>query len=215
VAKLFAHWITINYRESYGMFACNGILFNHESSRRGETFVTRKVTRGMCNVSQGLDECIFLGNLNALRDWGHARDYVQAQWLMLQQDEPRDFVIATGQQYSVRQFVIWSAEELGITLRFEGNGVDEVGIVDAVSGKVETKLNKGDVIVRIDPRYFRPAEVESLVGDPTAAREQLGWVPKTTAQEMCAEMIVTDLDAARRHALLLAHGFNSGAKREQ
>ena len=214
VAKLYAHWITINYRESYGIYACNGILFNHESSRRGETFVTRKITRGMSNVSQGLDECLFLGNLDALRDWGHARDYVRAQWLMLQQDEPRDFVIATGQQYSVRQFVIWAAEELGVALRFEGSGVDEVGIVDTVSGAVETRLSAGDVIVRIDPRYFRPAEVESLVGDATAAREQLGWTPATTAREMCAEMMVTDLDAARRHALLLAHGYNPNAAKE-
>jgi GDPmannose 4,6-dehydratase len=168
----------------------------------------------MCYVSQGLDDCIFLGNLDALRDWGHARDYVRAQWLMLQQDEPRDFVIATGQQYSVRQFVIWAAEELGITLRFEGSGVDEVGIVDTVSGAVETRLKPGDVIVRIDPRYFRPAEVESLVGDATAAREMLGWRPETTAQEMCAEMMATDLDAARRHALLISHGYNLNAVKE-
>src|SRR4029079_7835343 len=200
VAKLYAHWITINYRESYGIYACNGILFNHESSRRGETFVTRKITRGMCYVSQGLDECIFLGNLDALRDWGHARDYVRAQWLMLQQDQPRDFVIATGQQYSVRQFVIWAAAELGMTLRFEGSGVEEVGIVDTVSGKIETRLRPGDDIVRIDPRYFRPAEVESLVGDASAARKMLAWKPETTAQEMCAEMMATDLAAARRHA---------------
>ena len=214
VAKLYAHWITINYRESYGIFACNGILFNHESSRRGETFVTRKITRGMCYVSQGLQDCIFLGNLDALRDWGHARDYVRAQWLMLQQNEPRDFVIATGHQYSVRQFAIWAAEELGVTLRFEGSDVDEVGIVDSVSGVIETQLKPGDVIVRIDPRYFRPAEVESLVGDASAAREMLGWKPETTAREMCAEMMVTDLDAARRHALLLAHGYNPNAAKE-
>jgi GDPmannose 4,6-dehydratase len=168
----------------------------------------------MANVSQGLDECLFLGNLDALRDWGHARDYVRAQWLMLQQDTPRDFVIATGQQYSVRQFVLWAAEELGVTLRFEGSGVDEVGIVDSVSGKVETKLKPGEVIVRIDPRYFRPAEVESLVGDATAARELLGGVPQTTAREMCAEMMQADLDTARRDALLLAHGYNPGAVKE-
>jgi GDPmannose 4,6-dehydratase len=214
VAKLYAHWITINYRESYGIYACNGILFNHESSRRGETFVTRKITRGMCYVSQGLDECIFLGNLDALRDWGHARDYVRAQWLMLQQDEPRDFVIATGQQYSVRQFVVWAAAELGVTLRFEGDGVEEVGIVDTVSGAVETRFKPGDVIVRIDPRYFRPAEVESLIGDASAAREMLGWKPETTAQEMCAEMMATDLEAARRHALLIAHGYSLNAAKE-
>jgi GDPmannose 4,6-dehydratase len=215
VAKLFAHWITINYRESYGIYACNGILFNHESSRRGETFVTRKITRGMSNVSQGLDECIFLGNLDALRDWGHARDYVRAQWLMLQQDEPRDFVIATGQQYSVRQFVIWAAEEIGVTLRFEGSGVHEVGVVDSVSGTIETRLRPGDAIVRVDPRYFRPAEVESLVGDATAAREQLGWQPEMTARQMCAEMMRADLDTARRHALLLAHGYDPGVAREK
>ena len=214
VAKLYAHWITINYRESYGIYACNGILFNHESSRRGETFVTRKITRGMANVSQGLEECFFLGNLDALRDWGHARDYVRAQWLMLQQDEPRDFVIATGQQYSVRQFVVWAAEELGVTLRFEGSGVDEVGVVDSVSGAVETRFKPGDVVVRIDPRYFRPAEVESLVGDATAARQALGWEPQTTAREMCSEMIACDLQAARRTALLVAHGYNSGVLKD-
>jgi len=214
VAKLYAHWITINYRESYGMYACNGILFNHESSRRGETFVTRKITRGVANVSQGLEECLFLGNLDALRDWGHARDYVRAQWLMLQQDEPRDFVIATGQQFSVRQFVIWAAEEIGVTLRFEGSGVDEIGLVESVSGKVETRLQPGDIVLRIDPRYFRPAEVESLVGDATAAREELGWEPETTAHEMCAEMMRADLDSARRDALLMAHGYNPNVAKE-
>ena len=214
VAKLYAHWITINYRESYGMYACNGVLFNHESLRRGETFVTRKITRGLANVSQGLEDCLYLGNLDAMRDWGHARDYVRAQWLMLQQDQPRDFLIATGQQYSVRQFVIWAAEELGITLRFESEGVDEVGIVDAVSGTVDTSRRAGDVIVRIDPRYFRPAEVESIVGDSTTAREMLGWAPQTTAREMCAEMMAADLDTARRHALLLAHGYNPAMSRE-
>src|SRR4029078_1515485 len=220
VAKLYAHWITINYRESYGIYACNGILFNHESSRRGETFVTRKITRGMSNVSQGLDECVFLRHLDAprawgpgrayvrdaRRDWGHAPDYVRAQWLMLQQDEPRDFVIATGQQYSVRQFVVWAAEELGITLRFEGTGVEEGGVGDSVSGTVETRLRPGDVILRIDPRYFRPAEVQSLIGDATAAREMLGWQPETTPREMCAEMMAADLESARRTALLVAHG---------
>jgi GDPmannose 4,6-dehydratase len=214
VAKLYAHWITINYRESYGMYACNGILFNHESSRRGETFVTRKITRGIANVSQGLEDCLFLGNLDALRDWGHARDYVRAQWLMLQQDEARDFVIATGQQYSVRQFVIWAAEEIGVTLRFDGSGVDEVGMIESVSGKVETRLRPGDVVVRIDPRYFRPAEVESLVGDATGARTALGWEPETTAREMCAEMMCADLETARRDALLMAHGYNPNVVKE-
>jgi GDPmannose 4,6-dehydratase len=214
VAKLFAHWITVNYREAYGFYACNGLLFNHESPRRGETFVTRKITRGLCNISQGLEDCLYLGNLDALRDWGHARDYVRMQWLMLQQEKPRDFVIATGQQYSVRQFLIWAAEELGLTLRFAGAGVDEVGIVDSVSGVVETRLRPGDVIVRIDPRYFRPAEVESLLGDATAAREMLGWQPRITAREMCTEMMAADLETARRHALLRAHGYNSSITRE-
>ena len=214
VAKLYAHWITINYREAYGLFACNGLLFNHESPRRGETFVTRKITRGLSNISQGLEECLFLGNMDALRDWGHARDYVRMQWLMLQQDEPRDFVIATGEQHSVRQFVIWAAEELGVTLRFEGEGVEEVGIVDAVDGSVETKLAPGDVVVRVDPRYFRPAEVESLLGDPTAARELLGWEPEVGVREMCREMMAADLDSARRHALLRSHGFRASVSRE-
>jgi GDPmannose 4,6-dehydratase len=214
VAKLYAHWITINYREAYGIFACNGLLFNHESPRRGETFVTRKITRGLSNISQGLEDCLYLGNLDALRDWGHARDYVRMQWLMLQQDEPRDFVIASGRQHSVRQFVIWAAEELGVTLRFEGEGVDEVGIVDSISGAVETSLRVGDAIVRIDPRYFRPAEVESLLGDATAARETLGWEPEISAREMCAEMMATDLEAARRHALLSSHGFAPSITRE-
>ena len=214
VAKLFAHWITVNYREAYGIFACNGLLFNHESPRRGETFVTRKITRGLCNISQGLEDCLYLGNLDALRDWGHARDYVRMQWLMLQQDEPRDFVIATGQQYSVRQFVIWAADELGVTLRFVGTGTDEVGIVDSLSGTVETGLHAGDVIVRIDPRYFRPAEVESLLGDATAARETLGWTPQITAREMCTEMMAADLETARRHALLREHGYTPSITRE-
>jgi GDPmannose 4,6-dehydratase len=214
VAKLYAHWITVNYREAYGLFACNGLLFNHESPRRGETFVTRKITRGLANVSQGLERCLFMGNLNALRDWGHARDYVAMQWLMLQQEEPRDFVIATGQQHTVRQFILWAAGELGLSLRFEGEGVDEVGIVDAVNGAVETALKPGDVIVRIDPRYFRPTEVETLLGDPSAARKELGWAPTSTVREMCAEMVRADLDTARRDALLRAHGFTPALPRE-
>jgi GDPmannose 4,6-dehydratase len=208
VAKLYAYWIAVNYRESYGMYACNGILFNHESPRRGETFVTRKITRGLANIAQGLENCLYMGNIDALRDWGHAKDYVRMQWMMLQQDEPDDFVIATGKQYSVREFVTWSAAELGITLRFEGNGVDEFAVVAAVSGDMAPAVKVGDVIMRIDPRYFRPAEVETLLGDPTKAKVKLGWVPEITAQEMCAEMVAADLVAARRHALLRAHGLD-------
>jgi len=214
VAKLYAHWITINYREAYGLYACNGILFNHESPRRGETFVTRKITRGLANVALGLQPCIFLGNLDALRDWGHAHDYVEMQWLMLQQDEPRDYVIASGQQHSVRDFVVWAAEELGAVLRFEGEGTEEVGIVAEVDGSVETQLKVGDTVVRVDPRYFRPAEVETLLGDPDAARKQLGWEPKVSARAMCAEMMAYDLDSARREALLRAHGYSSAVPRE-
>lgn len=206
VAKLYAYWITVNYRESYGMFACNGILFNHESPRRGETFVTRKITRALANISQGLEPCLYLGNMDALRDWGHAKDYVRMQWMMLQQDTPEDYVIATGVQHSVRDFVRWSAAELGIVLRFEGLGVDEVGIVDSVDRTISTVLNVGDVIVRVDPRYFRPAEVETLLGDPSKAKEKLGWTPEITVQEMCAEMVREDLKAAQRHALLKSHG---------
>lgn len=208
VAKLYSYWITVNYREAYGMYACNGILFNHESPRRGETFVTRKITRGVANIAQGLEDCLYMGNIDALRDWGHAKDYVRMQWMMLQQDAAEDFVIATGKQYSVRQFITWSAAELGITLRFEGDGVNEVGIVDAVQGNDAPAVTPGDVILRIDPRYFRPAEVETLLGDPTKAKEKLGWEPQITAQEMCAEMIVQDLRAAKRHALLKEHGYD-------
>lgn len=214
VAKLFAHWITINYREAHGLYACNGILFNHESPRRGETFVTRKITRGIANISQGIENCLYMGNLDALRDWGHARDYVEMQWLMLQQDQPRDFVIATGQQHSVREFLVWAAEEIGVTIRFEGEGVEEIGVVDSVSGAVETTLKPGDVIVRIDPRYFRPSEVATLLGDPSLARELLGWTPRTTARELCAEMMQADLAAARRSTLLTSHGYPSDMSRE-
>ena len=209
VAKLYAYWITVNYREAYGLYACNGLLFNHESPRRGETFVTRKITRGLANISQGLERTIFMGNLDALRDWGHARDYVKVQWMMLQQDHPEDFVIATGQQYSVRQFIIWSAEELGITLRFDGKGTGERGVVEAVTGNIADAVKPGDVIVRVDSRYFRPAEVESLLGDASKAREKLGWVPEITARTMCAEMVAVDLETARSHALLKAHGFDT------
>jgi GDPmannose 4,6-dehydratase len=206
VAKLYAYWITVNYREAYGMYACNGILFNHESPRRGETFVTRKITRGMANIAQGLEPCLFMGNLDALRDWGHAKDYVRMQWMMLQQDEPDDFVIATGVQYSVRDFIRWTAAELGLTLRFEGHGVDEHAVVDTIEGDMAPALKPGDVVVRVDPRYFRPAEVETLLGDPAKAKEKLGWVPEITAQEMCAEMVAEDLKVAQRHAFLKAHG---------
>jgi GDPmannose 4,6-dehydratase len=207
-AKMYAYWITVNYREAYGMYACNGILFNHESPRRGETFVTRKITRGLANIAQGLESCIYMGNLDALRDWGHAKDYVRMQWMMLQQDAPDDFVIATGLQYSVRQFIEWSAEELGVTLKFEGNGVDEIATVTSIFGDKAPALKVGDVIVRIDPRYFRPTEVETLLGDPTKAKEKLGWVPEITVQEMCAEMVASDLAQAKQHALLKKHGYS-------
>ncbi|HET6527084.1 MAG TPA: GDP-mannose 4,6-dehydratase [Sphingopyxis sp.] len=208
VAKLYAYWITVNYREAYGLYACNGILFNHESPRRGETFVTRKITRGLSNIAQGLENCLYMGNIDALRDWGHAKDYVRMQWMMLQQDHPEDFVIATGVQYSVREFILWSAAELGITLRFEGEGVEEKAIVEAVSGESAPAVKEGDVIVRIDPRYFRPAEVETLLGDPTKAKERLGWVPEITVQQMCAEMVAEDLRAAKRHRLLRENGLD-------
>jgi GDPmannose 4,6-dehydratase len=206
-AKMYAYWITINYREAYGIYACNGILFNHESPRRGETFVTRKITRGLANIAQGLESGLYMGNLDALRDWGHAKDYVRMQWMMLQQAEPEDFVIATGVQYSVRQFIQWSAEELGITLRFEGEGVDERAIVAAITGDKAPALKVGDVVVSIDPRYFRPTEVETLLGDPAKAKERLGWVPEITVQEMCREMVAADLAQARQHALLKQHGY--------
>ncbi|MFW1677441.1 GDP-mannose 4,6-dehydratase [Pontibacter sp. JAM-7] len=208
VAKLYAYWIVVNYREAYGIYACNGILFNHESPRRGETFVTRKITRGLANISQGLESCLYMGNLDALRDWGHAKDYVRMQWLMLQQDTPEDFVIATGKQYSVRQFIEWSAIELGITLRFEGAGVDEVAVVESVSGDKASAVSPGDIVVRVDPRYFRPTEVETLLGDPSKARDLLGWVPEISVQEMCAEMVSEDLKVACRHALLKKHGYD-------
>ncbi len=209
VAKLYAYWITVNYREAYGMYACNGILFNHESPRRGETFVTRKITRGLANIAQGLESCLFMGNLDALRDWGHAKDYVRMQWMMLQQEHPEDFVIATGVQYSVREFIRWSAAELGIILEFVGDGVDETAVVAAVDRRREDKapsLKVGDIVVRIDPRYFRPTEVETLLGDPSKAKNKLGWVPEIAAQEMCAEMVAADLAEARRNVLLQKHG---------
>ncbi len=208
-AKLYSYWITVNYREAYGMYACNGILFNHESPRRGETFVTRKITRGMANISQGLDECLYMGNIDSLRDWGHAKDYVKMQWMMLQQDEPQDFVIATGVQYSVREFIAWSASELGIMLRFEGSGIDEVAIVEKITGADNPGVKVGDVVVKIDPRYFRPTEVESLLGDPSKAKELLGWKPEISAQEMCSEMVRADLVEAKKIALLETNGFKS------
>ena len=208
VAKLYAYWITVNYREAYGMYACNGILFNHESPRRGETFVTRKITRGLANIAQGLEGCLYMGNLDSLRDWGHAKDYVRMQWLMLQQEQAEDYVIATGLQYSVRDFVRWSAAELGLELRFEGSGLDEVGVVAGITGDCAPALQVGAVVVRVDPRYFRPAEVDSLLGDVSKARNQLGWEPEITAQQMCAEMVAEDLKVARRHAFLKANGHD-------
>jgi len=206
-AKLYAYWITVNYREAYGIFACNGILFNHESPRRGETFVTRKITRGLANIAQGLEDCLYMGNINALRDWGHAKDYVRMQWMMMQQEKPDDFVIATGKQYTVRQFIEWSAAELGIFLNFEGLGVEEKAIVTKIDGDFAPALTVGDVIVRIDPRYFRPTEVNSLLGDPTKAKKKLGWFPEITAQDMCKEMVLNDLSEARQNLILKEHGY--------
>jgi GDPmannose 4,6-dehydratase len=207
VAKMYAYWIVVNYREAYGMFACNGILFNHESPRRGETFVTRKITRGLCNIALGLEKCIYMGNLDALRDWGHAKDYVRMQWMMLQQDQAEDFVIASGVQYSVRQFIEWSAAELGITLRFEGKGINEIAIIESVTGDKAPAIKPGQIVVQIDPRYFRPSEVETLLGDPSKAKAKLGWIPEISAQEMCKEMVVLDLSEAKRHMLLKTKGY--------
>ncbi|UWP88865.1 GDP-mannose 4,6-dehydratase [Aliiroseovarius crassostreae] len=208
VAKMYAYWITVNYRESYGVYACNGILFNHESPRRGETFVTRKITRGLSNIAMGLEPCLYMGNIDALRDWGHSRDFVRMQWMMLQQEMAEDFVIATGVQHSVRDFIRWSARELGLELAFSGTGMDEIATVAAITSNKAPALRVGDVILRIDPRYFRPAEVETLLGDPSKAKAKLGWEPKITAQEMCAEMVEEDLKAARRTALLKEHGLD-------
>lgn len=207
VAKMYAYWIVVNYREAYGMYACNGILFNHESPRRGETFVTRKITRGLANIAQGLEQCLYMGNLDALRDWGHAKDYVRMQWMMLQQSQADDFVIATGVQYSVRQFIQWSAEELGLTLKFDGEGVNETATVAVIKGDKAPGLKVGDVIVKIDPRYFRPTEVETLLGDPSKAKAKLGWTPEITVQQMCAEMVAADLEEAKKHAILKQHGY--------
>ncbi|MDG2252663.1 MAG: GDP-mannose 4,6-dehydratase [Methylophilaceae bacterium] len=206
VAKMYAYLIVVNYRESYDLFACNGILFNHESPRRGETFVTRKITRALCNIAQGLEKCLYMGNINALRDWGHAKDYVRMQWMMLQQKTPEDFCIATGVQHSIRDFILWSASELGINIRFEGDGLDEVGIVESINGDDAPGIRIGDVIIKIDSRYFRPAEVDSLLGSPKKAKEKLGWIPEINAKEMCTEMINEDLLSAKRNAFLIKNG---------
>ncbi len=208
VAKMYAYWITVNYREAYGFYACNGIMFNHESPRRGETFVTRKITRGLTNIVLGLEPCLYMGNIDALRDWGHAKDYVRMSWMMLQQDSPDDFIIATGKQHSVRDFIIWSAKELGLTLDFNGHGVDETATIAAITGDTVRALKVGDVILRIDPRYFRPAEVKALLGDPAKAKAKLGWMPEITAQDMCAEMVAEDLNIAHRNALLKDPGLD-------
>lgn len=208
VAKMYAYWITINYRESYGIYACNGILFNHESPRRGETFVTRKITRAIANIALGLEKCLYLGNMDALRDWGHAKDYVRMQWIMLQQTQAEDFVIATGQQISVREFVRMAAKKIGITLAFSGTGINEVATITAVIGNDAPAVKVGDIVVGVDPRYFRPAEVETLLGDPTKAQQKLGWSPEITVEEMCAEMMASDLQQAKQHALLRANGFD-------
>lgn len=214
VAKLYAYWITVNYREAYGMYACNGILFNHESPRRGETFVTRKITRALAEISQGRQQALLLGNLDALRDWGHARDYVEMQWLMLQQAQPDDFVIATGRQYSVRHFVELAASELGIVIRWEGSGLNEIGVIASISGANCSGARVGQIIVAVSPEYFRPTEVETLLGDPSKAREKLGWVPKTSFEAMVQEMVAHDLDSARRNRLMESHGFKVASSLE-
>ncbi len=208
VAKLYSYWIVVNYREAYGLYACNGILFNHESPRRGETFVTRKITRGLANISQGLEKSIYMGNLDSMRDWGHAKDYVKMQWLMLQQDEPEDFVIATGNQYSVRDFINFTAEHMGIEIIFKGSGIDEVGVVGEFDKKNNPGLKKGEEIIKIDPRYFRPSEVNSLLGDASKAKKKLGWSPSISINELCKEMIDEDLQVAKRDKLLLKSGYS-------
>ena len=209
VAKLYAYWICVNYRESYGIFACNGILFNHESPKRGETFVTRKITRGLASISLGLQDCLYMGNINALRDWGHAKDYVFMQWMMLQQEEPKDYVIATGKQHSVKEFIVWAAGFLGIDIEFRGTGVDEVGVVANLTGKMASQVDIGQEIIKIDPRYFRPAEVETLLGDCSKAKKDLGWEAKITAKQMCEEMVQEDYKVAQRIVLLKKHGLSS------
>jgi GDPmannose 4,6-dehydratase len=214
VAKMYAYWIVVNYREAYGMYACNGILFNHESPRRGETFVTRKITRGIANIAYGLEDCLYMGNIDSMRDWGHTKDYVRMQWMMLQQDKPDDFVIATGKQISVRSFITMAAKISGIELEFSGSGVDEVATVTAVDPEQAPGVKVGDVIVRIDSRYFRPAEVDSLLGDPSKAKQELGWQPEITVEEMCAEMVRSDLLHARQQALLREHGYDVSVTKE-
>ncbi len=209
VAKQYAYWITVNYREAYGIYACNGILFNHESPLRGETFVTRKITRALSRILVGLQDCLYLGNMNALRDWGHAQDYVEMQWLMLQQDEPEDFVIATGHQYSVRQFVELAAEKLGFSLEWRGSAEDEIGVIKDIFAKDQTASKIGDEIVRVDKRYYRPTEVETLLGDPTRAKEKLGWVPKIPFDELVAQMVAEDLNIAKRDSLVQKSGFKT------
>ncbi len=214
VAKMYAYWITVNYREAYGIYACNGILFNHESPRRGETFVTRKITRALARLCLGLQDCLYLGNLDAKRDWGHAKDYVEMQWLMLQQDQPDDFVIATGEQYSVRDFINAAAKELGFVVKWEGSGIDEVGLVSMVHDGSWTGLVAGKPIVRVDPRYFRPTEVETLLGDPTKAKQKLGWEPKVKFHDLVAEMVREDVRIARRDRLVSQNGFRAMAYHE-
>jgi len=212
VAKMYAYWITVNYREAYGMYACNGVLFNHESPLRGETFVTRKITRAISRIALGLQDCLYLGNMSALRDWGHARDYIEMQWLMLQQDVAEDFVIATGVQYSVRQFVDFAAKELGIVIEFSGEAEAEIGTVKAiepVNGEIKASCKVGDVIVKVDPRYYRPTEVETLLGDPTKAKQKLGWTPKTSLQELVKEMVEADFATARKDSLVRQAGFQT------
>ena len=207
VAKLYAYWMTVNYREAYGIYACNGILFNHESERRGETFVTRKITRGLANIAQGLEQCLYMGNMDALRDWGHAKDYVRMQWLMLQQAQAKDYVIATGVQCSVRDFVRRAAGNLGLDIVFENRGIDEFAVVVKVVGDLAPAVRVGDVVVKVDPRYFRPTEVESLLGDAARAKEDLGWEPDITLDQLVNEMVLSDLNHAKRQALLKSHGF--------
>jgi len=214
VAKLYAYWITVNYREAYGMYACNGILFNHESPVRGETFVTRKITRALARIRLGLQQCLYMGNLDARRDWGHARDYVEAQWLMLQQSQPEDFVIATGIQHSVRDFIVRAADRLGIVVEWEGNGLKETGVVRRVADAAATSLRPGQTIVRVDPRYFRPTEVETLLGDASKARTKLGWTPKISFDDLIAEMVDADLTAAKRDALIRRHGYAAPNRHE-
>jgi GDPmannose 4,6-dehydratase len=208
IAKMYAHWITINYREAYGIYACNGILFNHESPRRGETFVTRKITSGLAEIVCGLRSCLYLGNLDANRDWGHAKDYVQMQWMMLQQEKPEDYVIATGRQASVRDFIKLVAMHLGVQMRFEGTGPKEVGIVDSVNADDRCRVKPGDQIIRVDPRYFRPTEVEHLLGDASKARVRLGWEPKVSLEQLAKEMVQHDLRRAEKKVLLNSHGYS-------